>query len=175
MGVCFKAEITIMKLPDIRINKRIYVWSESMSCKRVSNWNYKVTDMLNILEMHRFVDPNIHINISTKLFQIKCTKFFTDQWNKIVNKESAKRGIGGSKLRTYRLFKQRYETELYATNIYNKGHKSALAKFRLETGRYKGLSIEERLCQVCDMHVVEDEKHVLLECPLYTPTRDILF
>ena len=28
---------------------------------------------------------------------------------------------------------------------------------------------------VCDMHVVEDEKHVLLECPLYTPTRDILF
>ena len=28
------------------------------------------------LEMHRFVDPNIHINISTKLFQIKCTKFF---------------------------------------------------------------------------------------------------
>ena len=25
------------------------------------------------------------------------------------------------------------------------------------------------------MHVVEDEKHLLLECPLYTPTRDILF
>ena len=45
----------------------------------------------------------------------------------------------------------------------------------LETGRYEGLSIEERLCQVCDMHVVEDEKHVLLDCPLYTPTRDILF
>ena len=158
-----------MKLPDIRINKRIYVWSESMSCKRVSNWNFKVTDMLNTLEMHRFVDPNTHINISTKLFQIKCTKFFTDQWNKVVNKESAKRGIGGNKLRTYKLFKQRYETELYATNIYDKGHRSALAKFRsgtapirLETGRYEGLSIEERLCQVCDMHVVEDEKHVLL-------------
>ena len=87
-----------------------------------------------------------------------------------------------NKLRTYKLFKQRYETGLYATNIYNKGHRSALAKcrsgtapIRLETGRYEGLSIEERLCQVCDMHVVEDEKHVLLECPLYTPTRDILF
>ena len=50
-----------------------------MSFKRVSNWNYKVTDMLNTLEMHRFVDPNIHIIISTKLFQIKCTSFFTEK------------------------------------------------------------------------------------------------
>ena len=58
-----RLKLRLMKLPDIRINKRIYVWSESMSCKRVSNWNYKVTDMLNTLEMHRFVDPNIHINI----------------------------------------------------------------------------------------------------------------
>ena len=45
----------------------------------------------------------------------------------------------------YKLFKQKYETELYATNIYNKGHRSALANFRcgtapirLETGRYEG-------------------------------------
>ena len=53
--------------------------------------------------------------------------------------------------------------------------RSGTAPIRLETGRYEGLSIKERLCQVCDMHVVEDEKHVLLECPLYTPTRDILF
>ena len=50
--------------------------------------------------MHRFVDPNIHINISTKLFKIKCTMFLTDQWNKVVNKESAKRGIGDNKLLT---------------------------------------------------------------------------
>ena len=103
-----RLKLRLMKLPDIRINKRIYVWSEAMSCKRVSNCTYKVTDMLNTLEMH----PNIHNNISTTLFQIKFTKFFTDQCNKAVNKESAERGIGGNKLRTYKLFKQRYETEL---------------------------------------------------------------
>ena len=61
-----KLKLRLMKLPDLRINKQIYVWSESMSCKRVSNRNYKVTDMLNTLEMHRFVDPNIHIIILTK-------------------------------------------------------------------------------------------------------------
>ena len=57
----------------------------------------------------------------------------TDQRNKVVNKESAKRGIGGNKLRTYKLFKQRYKTELYATNVFNKGHISTLAKRRSGT------------------------------------------
>ena len=53
--------------------------------------------------------------------------------------------------------------------------RSGTAPIRLETGRYEGLSIEERLCKVCDLHVLDNEKHVLLECPLYTPTRYILF
>ena len=56
-----RLKLRLMKMPDIRITKRINVWSESMSCKRVSNWNYEVKDILNTLEMHRFVDPNIHI------------------------------------------------------------------------------------------------------------------
>ena len=107
---------------DIRINKRIYIRSESMSCKRVRYWNYKVTEMLNILEMHSFSDPKIHIIILTKLFQIKCSQFFTDLWSKVVNKDSQKKGFGGNKLRTYKLFKQRYDTELYATHIFFKGH-----------------------------------------------------
>ena len=47
-----RLKLRLMKLPDIRINKRIYVWSESKSCKRVSNWNYKVTDMLKTLEIY---------------------------------------------------------------------------------------------------------------------------
>ena len=47
------------------------------------------------------------------------TKVFTDQWNKLVNNESTKRGIGGNKLHTYKLFKQIYDTELYATHIFN--------------------------------------------------------
>ena len=85
-----------MKLPDIhdiRINKRIYIWSESMSCKRGRNWNYKVTEMSHILEMHSFSDSKIHIIILTKLFQIKCTKFFTDLWSKVVNKDSRKKAL----------------------------------------------------------------------------------
>ena len=72
--------------------------------------------MLNAPEMHRFVDPNITIHISATLFQMKCV--FIDKWNKVVYEESAKRGIEGNKLLTFKQLKQRYGTDLYATHIF---------------------------------------------------------
>ena len=57
-------------------------------------------------------------------------------------------------------------------------HLSALARFRcriaairIETGRYEGLPENERICPVCE-NVVEDEYHVLCQCPSYTDLRE---
>jgi hypothetical protein len=59
-------------------------------------------------------------------------------------------------------------------------HRAAFSKFRcgvaplrLETGRFEGLSVENRKCPFCDS--VEDESHVLFDCFLYDDLRDILF
>ena len=56
-----------------------------------------------------------------------------------------------------------------------KNERSHLAQFRcavlplkIETGRFSGLAIEDRLCQVCDQHAVESEIHLLLHCNIYT-------
>ena len=58
-----------------------------------------------------------------------------------------------------------------------KTHRSAYAKFRcgvapirLETGRYEGLDESDRTCFQCP-DMVENEQHVLLECPLYNDIR----
>ena len=61
----------------------------------------------------------------------------------------------------------------------------ALAQFRagvaplaLETGRYLGLPVRERICFHCkslNRETVEDEKHVILTCPLYNAQRATLF
>ena len=52
-------------------------------------------------------------------------------------------------------------------------HRSAFCKFRLgvapiliETGRYEGLPAESRICSVCDTYFIENEKHVMLNCPV---------
>ena len=40
-------------------------------------------------------------------------------------------------------------------------------KLQIETGRYKNIEKEKRLCRVCNLNKVETEEHFLLECPTY--------
>ena len=93
------------------------------------------------------------------------------------------RGQGKNKLRTYRLFKHEYKTEEYAKCIMSRGNRSALAKFRcgvaplrIETGRYERTRLEvgDRVCTMCQLKV-EDEFHVLIECPLYCDIHQEMF
>ena len=60
-------------------------------------------------------------------------------------------------------------------------YRSAFAKFRcggaplrIETGRYENKNVNERVCFIC-YDQIEDEKHVLLDCPLYADLRESLF
>ena len=60
-------------------------------------------------------------------------------------------------------------------------YRSALAKFRcevgpirLETGRYDRLSVNERICPICQT-AVENEIHVLLYCQAYKEIRETVF
>ena len=54
-----------------------------------------------------------------------------------------------------------------------------MAKFRcgvvpikLETGRYNGAPVNNRICEMCDEGVVEDEFHVILNCSKYNDLHD---
>ena len=49
-----------------------------------------------------------------------------------------------------------------------------VAPIRLETGRYERLSEIDRVCPLCH-DGVEDEKHVLILCPVYTSIRAVLY
>ena len=95
----------------------------------------------------------------------------------VVNRQTARRGTGQNKLRTYNKFKQVFEVEPYVHKLMSRGRRSALAKFRcgvapirLETGRYENLPVEQRLCPFCETSV-EDELHVVLICPMYNDLR----
>ena len=45
----------------------------------------------------------------------------------------------------------------------------------IETGRYqcgRYLPPEERKCTMCDFKCIEDEFHVMVQCPMYTDIRE---
>ena len=98
-------------------------------------------------------------------------------WRQELEREQARRGPGRNKLRTYRTFKRDYGTEPYVKTLLPAAQRGALAKLRcgtaplrIETGRYEGLPEPQRTCFVCG-DLVEDERHVLTVCPLYTDIR----
>ena len=86
------------------------------------------------------------------------------------------------KLRTYRIFKDRFEIEQYVLLNLTKQERSFLTQFRcgvlplrIETGRYVGEPPEQRLCLFCNLLHTEDEKHFLLHCTFYTDIRADIF
>ena len=101
---------------------------------------------------------------------------FKTEWIERINKYESKYGKGRNKLRNYCKMKTSYFTEHYCELILPLIHRSVLSKFRcadahirLDTGRYKILAENDRLCPFCD--VVESEIHVLFYCKLYEQLR----
>ena len=83
------------------------------------------------------------------------------------------------KLRTYCTFKTIFGPEKYLYVITNPTIRQAVTKFRtsahnlrIEKGRHYKETVDERLCQHCNLNQIEDELHFLLVCPLYKDLRD---
>ena len=84
---------------------------------------------------------------------------------------------------SYGIFKTTVFYEKYLSEIKNKKYKIALSRFRLsnhnlliENGRHSRPRIarNERKCFLCK-NIVEDEKHFITNCPLYSKQRLILY
>ncbi len=169
----------MINMSPSRVNKRVFKWACSQTCK---NWPMKVRSFYDSIEKHNLCDIDQQLNVKGIIDDMNKTLFdyFERKWLLIVNRPEATRGPGRNKLRTYRMFKQCIKPEPYLF-IYNKKHRSAMAKFRagvaplkLETGRYDGTMEENRVCFNCT-NDVESEEHVLMHCPLYDDLRKNLF
>ena len=82
------------------------------------------------------------------------------------------------KLRTSALFKINLKTEFYVSLLIPKCKRSIFCQFRsgilplaIETGRYRNVPADERLCEICNLNLVEDEIHFLCFCPRYQELR----
>ena len=85
-----------------------------------------------------------------------------------------------SKCLFYRHYKQEFEREKYIYQLPDK-YVYSLCKFRcsnhrlpIEIGRRLGLDRKNRICQKCNMKVVGDEFHFIMECPSMDSTRNQL-
>jgi hypothetical protein len=96
-----------------------------------------------------------------------------DEWLANVEKKS--------KLRMYRKLKNRLVLEDYVVELDREKRRQLTMlrggtnKLRIETGRWRGESEEERVCNVCLCEEVENEKHFILACSMYVIERAVMF
>ena len=161
---------------DNRVNKRVFTWANNVNVK---NWNYRVKQYLSCQDKEVYCDVLSKIHKKSFLDEVResTERENEERWLTVINKEGSKSKKGKNKLRTYNTFKSKFVSEPYVYMIMPKGDRSAYAQFRcgtapikIETGRYEGLPVEQRMCPLCHS-AVEDELHVLIECPMYNELR----
>ena len=132
------------------------------------NWYKHISHISDTFGSGLSIRPSINIrkNLDT---------LFKTKWYDSMNKSP--------KLDFYKTLKTEFGYEPYLS-VTNQKHRSALTKLRIsahnlfiERGRYARPLIDRasRFCTFCKFnngsHEIEDESHVLLHCPLYTPIR----
>ena len=162
----------IVKMDNNRLPKKIMLWDREQNR---STWSKEVKQIfINMDMLNEYESLNASQDLSQVLkhaedtfmnFEINCWK------NNLGNQ---------TKLRTYRLMKDTFNTEEYVKMDLPFSYRSFIAQTRcgilplkIETGRFTQpkTPVDERLCIFCDLKEVEDEEHFILNCPLYLPIR----
>ena len=159
----------MIKMDDSRLTKLLFNIDYNI-CK--NNWSSDVREMFELIGQIDVFASKICCdvdNVKAKLFQE-----MENNWCDSIEHKP--------KLRTYKKYKHNINVEPYVSHYMSRGNRSILAQFRfgilplrIETGRFDSTPLEDRLCIFCNMNVIEDEFHFLIQCPMYIIPRQTLF
>ncbi len=168
-------------MSDERINKRVFLWANR---QKRPNWCSCVKGFLKdqgLLHLCDIEQEPLQTKSVMRQVEDAMQVYHNDLWQSKLRREEAQNGQGRNKLRTYRMFKKKPCMEPYLVKVYSKKYRSAMSKFRcgvaplkIETGRYNGTPLEDRVCFNCPSQI-ESEQHVLISCNVYNDIRTTLF
>ena len=167
--------IRLNSMPFGSVVKNVFLELKRMHGLGFKNWYSKV---LMIAKNYKIDIVNANYSNNVKIAVKNDIKnVFIETW-----KSKLQSLTSNSSLRTYRIFKNNFEVEPYLTLIKKTKYLTAFARFRagshtleIERGRYTNprTPIEERLCASCN--TIEDEKHFLIKCKMYSNERDSFY
>ena len=151
----------LIQMSEDRLTKKIFM-SDFSKCK--NNWSSRNKNIFNKIDKQEYFNNLIECNLAHA--KNKMVALMEQEWLKDVNKKP--------KLRSYVLFKTDANVESYVNKAFDRQKRSYVAQLRcgilplkIETGRFKRLPIEQRICDMCNLNEIEDEKHFICICPSY--------
>ena len=149
--------------------KEAFTASESLAKDNKSSWFTCLSNILHYFQLDKNLIFSLKSSLKKYLYKKFCQKY-NDIWICSLNDDNRGSSTSSNKLRTYRLFKDKFVFENYL-NWGSFCQRKLITKFRIsahnleiERGRYKNIPSDQRFCNLCK-NAVEDEIHFLLECP----------
>ena len=159
----------ILKLPDDRLTKKIFIGDYYLAQSGHRNWCWNVFKIVEKTNLESSFYERQPVDIE----DVK------DQFLNIQNRASKQALPKKAKLRTYCTFKEYLSVENYVKYNLTPSERSAMAQFRfgilplnIETGRFRNQPVQDRLCTLCEFNEIEDECHFLFKCSLYNDLRN---
>ncbi len=152
------------------VNKAYIECNKNLSKTSLCNWAKCIRQLLIQCNLE-----NVWVNQgSTKprkianVVRVELKNMYENTWFSIINDETK-----SPKLRSYKLFKNKFLLENYLISTTNLAHRRAFTKLRLsahrlaiETGRYTvpKTPVDQRTCCICNENKIESEIHFLCDC-----------
>ena len=135
-----------------------------------NNWVLQLKTLLNELGFTYLWNSQSMTKLQLQMVSQCIYDQYFQSWYSAVNTTS--------KLETLKCLNKVFNFEKYLTCIKIDSHRVALTRFRcsahklmIEEGRHRNVEKYYRLCQICNINVIEDEYHFLLVCPAYRDIR----
>ena len=158
----------LVQLPEDRLTRKIFNWDRAHRYP----WARELSNIFSSVDLNMIFMNNLQCNVH--LIKNNLSALLQMQWKANT--------LTKPKLRNYIQIKDEFITENYVTSNLKRRQRSLCAQLRsgtlplaVEVGRFRGTPVEERLCLLCDLGIVEDELHFVFHCPLYGELRNILF
>ena len=136
------------------------------------NWCSDFKDILSKICLTEYFENRRVIDMA--LAESKMKEAYETVWSNSIEQSP--------KLRTYRIFKQNLSTERYINLNMLKNECSMLAQLRcgilplrIETGRYTGEQLDNRMCVFCTDSDIESETRFVVSCSRYQELRVQVF
>ena len=154
----------LIRMSDDGINKKVFLWSKVHG----SPWAVELYSIFEELDLCYIYQNNLCCSLN--IVKIKLKEISEAKWSRDIALKA--------KLRTYLQIKHCFGSEPYVTCRLSRNQRSLVAQFRtgilplaIEVGRFHNILEENRLCEFCDLHEIENESHFLLYCPKYEDLR----
>ena len=144
-----------------------------------SDWLLTVKCLINAMGLNYIYDNPHSINNGKfkEMSKEKLGNLLILQWHTKIAETTNTNGQN-NKLRVYSQFKKTWKFESYLDQIGDFYLRKIITKFpcsdhdlEIETGRHRKIKVEDRICKICN-NGIENEKHFLQDCPLYTTIRN---